>query len=246
MTALRALTEEGIRRFEEYIDDRRIDPYSTCPNLNIDPHSMGFHQHVELDEGKEFATRMEMAHYLCECFNSAGVERRDVIGTGTEGLWTWLAYLWFEQITARGKRVLRTERYLCSSNWNRYYVHLIAGAYYLSSSALGEDNSRLFLCSPPYLLNDFNDHMACYQYIVGYRNIVDVAHRLYWDSGNSAPKRGAESTRNPGNIRRFSKVISQLELTYDVYSLEPDRILQLLPREFDKWKKPKNPQHAAG
>jgi hypothetical protein len=237
MIALRAFTKDGIRRFEEYIDGMRIDPHAVRPNLNIDPYSSEFHQHVELDEKKEFATRMEMADYLYECLSNAGVERKSVVGVGTEGLWTWLAYLWFEQITDQGNRVLRGERYLCSSNWNRYYVHLIAGAYYLFSSALGRDESRLFLCSPPYTLNDFNDHMACYQYIVGYRNIVDVAHRLYWDNRNGSPKRGAESIRNPGNIRRFSKVISQLELTYDVYSMEPDRILQLLPSEFDNWRK---------
>jgi len=240
MTALRTLTKEGIRKFEEYIGNMRSDPHAVYPNLNIDPYSSQFQQHVEFDENKKFATRMEMANYLHECFNDAGIERKNVIGVGTEGLWTWLAYVWFKQITDQGKKVLRTERYLCSSNWNRYYVHLIAGAYYLFSSALGGHESRLFLCSPPYTLNDFNDHMACYQYIVGYPNIVDVAHCLYWDNGSNSPKKGAESIRNPGNIRRFSKVISQLELTYDVYSMEPNRILQLLPSEFDNWRKVKH------
>jgi hypothetical protein len=66
--------------------------------------------------------------------------------------------------------------------------------------------------------------------------IVEVLDILYWDDKSNRPKRGAQSQSNPGNIRRFSKVISQLELTYDVYTMKPNEILQLLPSEFDQWK----------
>lgn len=236
MIALRIFTEEGIQKFVGYIHNVKNDPQTLPPDLNGEPYSLEFQPQVKIDENRTFNQRMEMAKYLAECFNNAGVQRRDVIGTGKESLWTWLAYIWFEQITDQRRRVQRTERYVCNSDWNRYYVHLIAGAYYLFSSPLGEYKSKLFLCSPPYILNDFNDHMACYQYIVGYPNIVDVAHVLYWDRRRNAPKRGAQSIKNPGNIRRFSIVIDQLELTYDVYTMEPDKILQLLPSEFDRWK----------
>ena len=235
MIYLRILKLEGVRKFEEYIYNLRNEPQTPRPNLNSEQYSSEFQPRVQIDENKTFATRMEMAKYLSECFNNAKVPRKYLVSSGKENLWTWLAYICFDQITDNSKKVQRTERYICSSDWNRYYVHLVAGAYYLFSS-LGEDKTKLFLCSPPYTLNDFNDHMACYQYIVGYPNIVDVAHILYWDCEKNTPKRGAQSKKNPGNIRRFSKIVNQIELTYDVYSMKPEKISQLLPSEFDKWK----------
>jgi hypothetical protein len=236
MTVLRLLTEKGVGEFTGYIQDARNDSGAVYPDLNTGPYSKEFQIHIEIDETKTFTNRMEMARYLSSQFADAGIKRDKILGEGTEGLWTWLAYIWFRQLTDQIRKVQRTERYICSSDWNRYYIHLVAGAYYLFSSQLGEDKSRLFLCTPPYILNDFNDHMACYQYIVGYPNIVEVAHHLYWDNENSASKKGAQSKKKPGNIRRFSKMINQLELTHDVYSMEPDQIIRLLPHEFHRWK----------
>jgi hypothetical protein len=235
MIALKIFTEEGIHRFTENIHNVRNDPATLLPDLNTEPYSLEFQPSIYIDENKTFATRMDMASYLSERFRNASVSRENAVGLGKEGLWTWLAYLWFDQITDQRRYVGRTERYVCSSDWNRYYVHLIAGAYQIFVS-LGEDGSRLFLCSEPFILNDFNDHMACYQYIVGYPNIIKVAHTLYWDENTRRPKRGSQTTKNPGNLRRFSKFISQIELTYDVYSMKCDDILNLLPNEFDRWK----------
>ena len=236
MIAIRVFRDQGINEFKKYILGVKNNSNTPVPNLNDEPYSYKFTPTVNIDENKFFSTRMDIAKYLSKQFSSAGVQPRDVIGAGKEGLWTWLAYIFFSQITDNRRKILRLERYICSSDWNRYYVHLIAGAYYLFTF-LGEELSKLFLCSSPYILNDFNDHMACYQYIVGYQNIVEVAHILYWDEQRNAPKKGAQSIKNPGNIRRFAKVISQLELTYDVYTMTPQEILKILPKEFDKWKK---------
>ena len=122
MIALRILTEEGIRKFEGYIQGIKNDPQTIYPDLSIETYSCEFQPRVEFDETKTFATRMEMAKYLYECFNNAGIERKKVVGIGADGLWTWLAYVWFEQITAQRKKIQRTERYICSSDWNRYYM----------------------------------------------------------------------------------------------------------------------------
>lgn len=65
------------------------------------------------------------------------------------------------------------------------------------------------------------------------------ATRLYWDDKSQRPKRGAApNKRKPGTLRRFVDVIQQLELTYDLYSMDGREILTLLPDEFTPWRKP--------
>ncbi|MFO7599969.1 MAG: hypothetical protein R6X27_09205 [Candidatus Desulfacyla sp.] len=40
----------------------------------------------------------------------------------------------------------------------------------------------------------------------------------------------------PGTLYRFIDVVQQLDLTYDLYSMTGEQILQLLPNEFDRWR----------
>ncbi|MFV2044808.1 MAG: hypothetical protein ACC700_16430, partial [Anaerolineales bacterium] len=67
--------------------------------------------------------------------------------------------------------------------------------------------------------------------------ILQAADYLYWDDQNDAPKVGARATnRAPGTLRRYIDVLQQLMLTYDLYSLDGEEILTLLPlNEFRRW-----------
>lgn len=205
--------------------------------MNIEPYSYEFHPQVMIDETRIFSTKMEMGEYLIQCFERAGVGRSSVIGN--YGLWTWLAYLWFEQLSPvmNGARKLReTAKYICSSHYTDYYRHFIAAPYYIYALN-GEENSRLFLYNPVYEHNDFIEQLASRQNIISHRNLVDVAHRLYWDASSNCPRRGAQTRNRVGNHRRLVKIFAQLELTYDIYSMEAEEILNLLPEEFNSWKR---------
>jgi hypothetical protein len=60
---------------------------------------------------------------------------------------------------------------------------------------------------------------------------------MYFNESENKPKRGALMEKSsPGTLLRFIDVIQQLDLTYDLYSLNGEEILALLPPEFDKWK----------
>lgn len=237
MIALRVLTEEGVQKFRDYIQSVKNNPEQICPDLNTEAFSQEFTPKVEIDENISFSTRMDLAKYLVERFENAGIRREDVIGRGKEGLWSWLAYIWFDRITDGKTKIRETARYICSSDYTDYYRHYVAASYYISS-LLGESNSRLFLHSPSHEHNDFIEQFASRQYIISYPDLVETAHTLYWDISRNSPKRGAQSREKTGNHRRFVKMIGQLELTYDIYSMRPDEILRLLPAEFDEWKNP--------
>ncbi|MBT9147255.1 MAG: hypothetical protein DDT32_01008 [Syntrophomonadaceae bacterium] len=235
MIALRVLKEDGIQKFKEYIGSVRNNQQTPCPDLNIEPYSYEFQPRVEIDESRSFATRMEMGRYLFECFDNAGIQRSDVVGKGKEDLWTWLAYIWFEQITNGRQKIQEISKYVCSSDYTDYYRHLVAGPYYVYSIHR-EHNSRLILHNPPDTPGDYFEQVASRQYIISHPNLVETAHMLYWDSSRNFPKRGAQSRERPGNLRRFVKIIGQLELTYDIYTMSPGEILNLLPAEFGQWK----------
>jgi hypothetical protein len=237
MIGIRILSKEGINRFREYIQTLKENPHASRPALNIEPYSHEFQPNIEIDETKLFATRIEMAKYLKSSFEEAGIGRNVVIGRSD--LWSWLAYLWFDQLSpfVNGSRKLNEiARYICSSDYTDYYRHYVAASYDIYSIH-GEPKSRLFLYGPPYLHSDFIEQFASRQNIISNSDLVEVAYRLYWDTGSDHPKRGAQSRSKPGYHRRLLKLIDQLELTYDIYSMTSDEILNLLPKEFNDWKR---------
>lgn len=65
---------------------------------------------------------------------------------------------------------------------------------------------------------------------------MEAAYALYFDNTSQKPKRGSLMKNSPGTLYRFIDVVQQLDLTYDLYSMTGDQILQLLPGEFDRWR----------
>jgi len=236
MICIRVFSEKGVDRFREYIQKLKDNPNVSRPDLNAEPYSSEFLPVVTIDENKTFSTRMEMGEYLTNCLRSAMIDRNEVIGNNS--LWSWLSYIWFDQIcpVINGTRRIReTARYICSHDYTDYYRHYVAASYDIYSFH-GKDNSRLFLYPPTHIHNDFIEQIASRQYIISNSNLIEVTHRLYWNNSSGYPKRGAQSRNRPGNHRRFVKIIAQLELTYDIYTMGPDEIFDLLPEEFNSWK----------
>lgn len=237
MIRLRILSDQGIEKFREYIQSLKDNPNALRPDLNIEPYSNEFQSAVEINEKTIFSTKMELGEYLVHCFENAGIGRSSVIGV--RGLWTWLAYLFFDQLCPLEngtRKLLDTAKYICSSHYTDYYRHLVAAPYDIYS--LHGNNSKLFLHNPLYEHNDFIEQFASKQYIISNANLIEVIHRLYWDEKKNRPKTGAQSKSRHGYHRRLKKVFDQFELTYDIYnSMISDELLNLLPEEFDDWKR---------
>ena len=236
MINLRIMLPEGEQKFREYINKLKTDPSTPRPDLNNKAFSEEFSPVVSVDEARQFNSKVELAEYLHKCFERTGLKRENILPLN--GLWTWLAYIWFEQLTNQRRNILkREEHYICNSpsNFRRYYIHLVAPLYAIYSLH-NLPFSMLFLYNPPWEINDFTERLAANQFLISHRNIVEAIYRLYFDSQRQQPKRGAQSKTEPGCTRRFVKVIQQLELTYDIYSMSAEAIINLLPSEFDNWK----------
>jgi len=235
MIAVRRMLQKGEDSFREFLNQVRENKSFPKPDLNNEPFSEEFSPRIIIDDMITFKSKQELAEYLNKVFEISGVKREDVIGD--KGLWTWLAYTWFEQITNNRCNILkREEHYICTSpsNYRRYYIHLVAPCYIIYS-LYGLPISKLFVYNPPWEINDFTERVAANQFIISHKNIMEAIYRLYFDERSGRPKRGASSDEE-GSVRRFIKVIQQFEFTYDIYSMSSDQIINLLPPEFNRWK----------
>ena len=62
-----------------------------------------------------------------------------------------------------------------------------------------------------------------------------AAHTLYLDKTNGKIRRGAAG-KGGGASRRLRQVRRQLDVTWDLFALSSDQILEKLPKEFDQFK----------
>jgi len=237
MTA-RVLTDTGIQNFREYLVRLRGGDTAAPPRelLDAPDSSAEFHVPVEI-EHRSFASRLDAARYL---FGKLG-------GKGqvdyNSGLWSWLALFYFDQICPpleNGKRQAGEEaRYIPGTRSWRYYRHLLAGPFRVYK--LHRECAKVLLSGPLDKPGDFMEQLASRQELITNPAIVGAAAHLYFDEKNQRPKRGAASTkRKPGTLRRFVDLVQQLDLTYDLYSMQPAELVQLLPKEFDVWRSPES------
>lgn len=233
---VRVLNSEGVRQFREYLNQIRTGAAVPVPQgLLTDPAtSEPIAGKTEVGQVK-FASKFESAKYFSDRF--AGV--RDI--DHNVGLWSWLALFYFDQLCpldASGQRQVREDsRYIPGTGWRRYYRHLLAAPFRVYRNH--GDNARLLLLDPVDKIGDIWEQLASRQEIITNLGILCTATLLYLDTKRDRPKRGAVSTkRKPGTLRRFVDLIQQLDLTYDLYSMQPTEILGLLPAEFDSWLPP--------
>jgi hypothetical protein len=91
------------------------------------------------------------------------------------------------------------------------------------------------LCGPIYKQGDIVEQLASRQELITNKSLIGVATVLYYDSTSGRAKRGAGG-KGLGSPRRLADIIDQFNLTWDLYTMTLEEILELLPDEFDKFK----------
>ncbi len=126
-----------------------------------------------------------------------------------------------------------SHRYILDNSFRYYYKHLLAGPFqtYMTYG----NKARLILHGAVHISNDIYLKLAERQNFITNPSIVGVADALYFDQDKNKPKQGAQSKTRGGSLLRLINVLQQLELTFDLYSMSSEEILQLLPEEFGAW-----------
>jgi hypothetical protein len=235
---LRRLNETGISQFAEYL---REGATAAQPlQLLTDPDtSEPLAVTIALVQ-RDYPNRYEFGRDLA--MRLSALEPATI--SNDRGLWTWLALYLFDKLCppgADGKRKLdKHYRYILSSDYRHYYRHLVRTPWQLCRDH--GPNSRFLLLAtndaehPLRRHGDIIEQLGGTQSIIRSRPIIAEASRLYSDPLSGRPKKGVAG-KGAGSVRRFARVLRQLDLTFDPELMPLGGLSAVLPVEFDAWKK---------
>lgn len=237
MTELREFNELGISEFRAYLTQLKNEPTLEPPTELLEnfKYATLVPGNVSVDR-REFASKLEFGQYFFQAVNGRVPDRTL---RSSAGLWAWLALFYIDQVCpsdGNGRRkVLSLEKYIPSTGHisTNPDKHLLFFPWKMIS--LHGDDAAWLLGDPLRL-----DSKVVRELSNSYRRnvsapFVKLAKALYFDDDTGRVKRGA-TTNRPGSLRRLDRVVSQLDLTYDVFGMEAESLAAVLPRqEFGRW-----------
>ena len=236
---LRRLTDEGIRCFSDYLDSLPTETPREYPvqALMDEQLSEAVHPEVEVPESLAVSSRRELAETIDDIFSQVP----ELDPARDRGLLSWLSLLWFRDLCRKDRsrryKPGARQRWIPSTNleWRTYYRHELAGPYRIYK-AHSDDVARAgaLLNDEVGVQSEVVEQLASRQQFVTNKAVVGVATRLYVDPETGAYRRGAKG-KGPGSPRRLADCLWQLDLTWDLYSMDEEELLTLLPAEFDRW-----------
>lgn len=231
---LKRFTDEGLRLFEKFWQELKDDPFADIPM-----HLLGGEGFAEEVTGApaltetEFGTRLELGKWLLRSVPTDRALDRN--------LWAWLTLFLFDQLCPKnenGKRMVKAKHRLVPQldSYRTYYRHLLVGPYLVCLAHKDDPDSTLFLlCNPPYKPGEVFEQIASGQERLPSKGVIETARRLYFDIQQGGNKVGAAGS-GPGSARKLVKYFKQLNLTFDLHSLEAETLLGMLPQQFDRFK----------
>ena len=231
----RRLNDTGLRAFREFIDRLAVAGNAATPiHLLTEPEtSEALAFEAELDLGP-CESRHELGQHLLNALDTFDMQPylRD------EGFWSWLALAYFDQLCpadGNGKRKpAKHYNYVLSSNYKHRSRHAIRTSYMLVKKY--GDTAKFLLCNPLYKRGELTEQIAARQFFIECEGVIGAASSLYFDPNQDWFKRGSTSGKRKGNVRRFIAYLRQIELTYDLYTIEAQDLVGMLPDEFDAFR----------
>ena len=236
-TPLRQLTAAGIAQAQEFLSylRKRPDADRTPPEKLLfgDCCSAPFDSEPTIMvEPRAFVTRREAGAYLSPLLRPVGSR---VIEDA--GVWSWLGMYYLKHIAppklSPNNMTLIFESGVETSNAGRsdqqVYRHYLWGSWQIYERH-GE-RAAFLLDQRISSWDDLSQRSFGTRRVFTSRGVVQVMLRLY--TAGSQKKRG--HVHGQGGLRHLLRVLPQLELTYDVYGMEPAALLRVLPREFQSW-----------
>lgn len=231
----RRLNEEGLEAFQNHIQELANGAKLVTPvHLLTDPR---YSESIDTDIGveqREFETRFDLGRYMSDALKN--IPSQAVMGD--TGFWSWLALYWFDQLCPPQENGTRKPskpyNYILSRNYNHRPRHAVYTTWMLVDQ-YGE--TALFLLSKkPHERGELIEQLAARQYLISCHGVIETAKELYYDPERKTFKRGATSQTRQGNIRRFVSYLQQLDLTYDLGTIDSDTLLEMLPNEYSAFK----------
>ena len=232
---IRRFNPIGIQAFKEYLAHVRSEATHDPPSDMVQADALSTVVSDEIPVPPwEFPTRFTLGRALCALFDEPSLRdwRRET------GVWAWLAAAYFSELcpdTHGVRKPGETARWIPEEgDFRKYYRHLLAGPERIyRAHRRRPEIAMAVLAQPPHRPGDVAEQLSARQERISNPTVMAVASRLYVRKNKI--RRGAAG-RGPGSARRFASVLNQLDLTWDLYDLEPDGLMRLLPAEFDAFR----------
>lgn len=185
------------------------------------------------------SSRMEMARSINDLFQRCQVSPAE---TAKPELWAWLTVTLFDRLkTLKGKSSGAFAIWYPESRWTRFYRHVLYGPWRVYRLHSNEPELvQPLLHGKVTSHGEFFEQIAAYQELAQSPGVLGAARALYWNEEKGELRRGhaakGEHSDATGSVRRFSAIVQQLALTWDISDISADELLELLPTEFDRWK----------
>lgn len=236
MMNLGRMNDNGLRQFAEYLTNLKTTPTLVPPiELLADPSTSEQAAPVDVLP-HAFANRLEAGRWLHDLIERAAIPdpARD------KGLWAWLSLRLFDSVCPTDGHGHRKPGEMArhipdATNFQRYYRHLLAGPWRIFRTHR-DDAARALavLCQPLHKPGDIVEQFASRQELVTNCAFITAATRLYVDPATQQPRFGSGGKAR-GAPRRLADFCNQLDVTWDLYAMEPDEVLEKLPKEFDRF-----------
>lgn len=242
---LRSFTDQGLDKAEQVLADLTAGYTVDIDNFVLDDSLTVVHDSMPTLHRRSFNSRFEAGKYFNEFLapyeaGIADIERN-------RGLWTWLAFCWLDllaPVQGDGSRKIGEWRRWILSTDRRHYRHLLATPYRIYRTHADDPSLVLMvLCGPVETPGNITEQIASRADIVKSRNIMEALTGMYYapvltsaTEDLKASKMGQLRDGAPTSAARLGKVLGQFYLTWDMFAMEPERIVTMLPSEFDEFK----------
>lgn len=183
-----------------------------------------------------FKTAKEMAVAICASLGT--LDAQDL--ASRTGLWAWLYFVLIDVLSPKKpdgvRKIMEYSRWYPGSpnDYHKAQRHLVRMPVVLHAS-LGADADHL-ICGKPDSGPEIREQLTSQQDMFS-SNFQRACRTLYFDDDSGGLKKGIAGKDSAGSTRRMAQVRKQLDVTWDMTDLAADKILQLLPPEFNVLKK---------
>jgi hypothetical protein len=229
---IRRLNERGREAFREWLEDGAT---GAPPLALLDDPATSVSIRLPIPRPQAcFDSRYDLGVELVDLLDGFNVAE---IQTDA-GLWDWLSLCLIDQICppdeAGRRKPGQIDRYLLQlENHRTRYRHLVRTAW--SLARVHDSAARFILAGPLQVHGEAAEQLAAYQDVITCKPLIAAISSLVWDVDRARLKRGFSGS-GPGSARRVPVVAKQFRLTYDLDSMRAEQVLELLPREFDRFK----------
>lgn len=236
---VRKFNSTGIERFREWLSLSRagVDAPPPLELLTDAAASEPLPHHLELDVSRSFPTRLEFGEYLLEILKPLDASMPEL--DSDVAFWSWLSLGLVEQVCPilKGQRkVGADDRYILTGDYNRRYRHLVRTAWLLVK--LHGKHARVVLSGEVHQHGEAAEQFLSRQQLFTNHSFFAALDQLYVvDKKNGWRIKSGARAKTGGSMRRLGKVMRQYDLTWDLNGMRPEELYQLLPPEFEAFKR---------